>query len=215
LQFVGAGEYLEVLVARINAPLLNKLHITLFYQTSLDTPELTQFISRTPKFKAHDEARVFFSNREVSIRLPQSSDGVLELGMSSCGDLNSQLLGLAQFWNLSFPLLTAVEHLYVVAEGFSPMCWYGDTSTNLWLLFFLPFITVKSLYISREFAPNIAPALKRLGGRVTEVLPALQCLFLEEPQPLPSGPVKEAIRQFVAARELANHPISVSRWKKR
>ena len=41
--------------------------------------------------------------------------------------------------------------------------------------------------------------------RVLGVLPALWTLFLEEP--LPWGPVKEAIRQLVAARELANHPI--------
>ena len=214
LQFVGDCEYLEDLRAWINAPLLNKLHITLFHQMIFETPELTQFIIRTPKFKAHDEARVFFSNQEVSIRLPQTSDGVLELGMS-CASLYLQLLALAQVWNLSFPqaLTSAVEHLYILEERVSPLCWQDDIGSNLWLLFFSPFITVKCLYISREFAPHIAPALKRLGGRVTEVLPALQCLFLEEP--LPSGPVKDAIGQFVATRELANHPIAVSCWQRK
>ena len=143
-----------------------------------ETPELTQFIIRTPKFKAHDEARVFFSNQEVSIRLPQTSDGVLELGMS-CASLYLQLLALAQVWNLSFPqaLTSAVKHLYILEERVSPLCWQDDIGSNLWLLFFSPFITVKCLYISWEFAPYIVPTLKRLGGRVTEVLPTLQCLF--------------------------------------
>jgi hypothetical protein len=45
------------------------------------------------------------------------------------------------------------------------------------------------------------------------VLPALQALFLEEP--LPSGPVLEIIRKFVAARQLAGHPVAVSRWLKK
>ena len=209
LQFAGVCEYLENLVSRINAPLLNKSHITFFHQMIFDTPELTQFISRTTKFKAQDKLHVFFSDQEVSIELPQSSDGMLELGVL-CGGLKLQLLALGQLWGLSFLLTPAVEHLYVVAGRFSPQ---GDISSNLWLLFFLPFITVKGLYISREFAPHIAPALKKLGGRVVEVLPALQYLFLE--QPFPSGPVKEAIRQFVAARELANHPISVFRWERK
>ena len=70
---------------------------------------------------------------------------------------------------------------------------------------------VKDLRISREFMPRIAPTLQELvGGRVTEVLPALQTLFLEEA--LPSG-VQEMIHKFVAARELAGHPIAVSQWK--
>ena len=47
--------------------------------------------------------------------------------------------------------------------------------------------------------PYIAPALQGLAKeRPTEVLPALQDLFLENT--LPSGPVKEAIDQFVAVR---------------
>jgi len=45
---------------------------------------------------------------------------------------------------------------------------------------------------------------------VIEVLPALQSLFLEEF--LPSEPVQEAIGKFVAARQLAGHPIIVSHW---
>ena len=48
LQFFGVSEYLEVLVARIDAPILDKLDITFFQQLIFDTPQLTQFISHTP-----------------------------------------------------------------------------------------------------------------------------------------------------------------------
>jgi hypothetical protein len=76
------------------------------------------------------------------------------------------------------------------------------------------FATVKDLYISREFTPRIAPALKKLiGETVTKVLPALRTLFLEEPSP--SGPVQGAIEQFIAARQLASRPIAVSHWDRK
>ena len=73
-------------------------------------------------------------------------------------------------------------------------------------------MAVKALYVSEEFTPRIAPALQELvGERVTEVLPALKTLFLRDL--FLSGPVQDAFDQFVAARELAGHPVSVSRWR--
>jgi hypothetical protein len=70
-----------------------------------------------------------------------------------------------------------------------------------------PFTAVKDLRLSKEFAPRIAPSLQELvGGRTTEVLPALQSLILEE---RPSGPFKDAIGKFVAARQLSNHPVAL------
>jgi hypothetical protein len=47
-QFIGVSGYLEDLVAWIDAPLLNHLKIILLHQVVFDTPQLTQFISRTP-----------------------------------------------------------------------------------------------------------------------------------------------------------------------
>ena len=45
---------------------------------------------------------------------------------------------------------------------------------------------------------------------MTEVLPTLQNIFLEEPQP--SGRVQEAIGKFVATRQFTSHPVAVARW---
>jgi hypothetical protein len=69
----------------------------------------------------------------------------------------------------------------------------------------------KNLYLSKEFAEVIGPALKWLvGGRTTEALPALQNIFLEKFRR--SRPVEEGIVEFVAARQVTNNPIMVSRW---
>jgi hypothetical protein len=73
---------------------------------------------------------------------------------------------------------------------------------------------VKGLYISQEFAPLIVPAVQELvGERVTEVLPSLQTLFLEETHA--SGPFQETIGNFVSARQHTKHPIVVSRWERK
>jgi hypothetical protein len=212
LQFFGVGEYLEDLVARIDTPLLDKLTIT-FYQLMFDTSPLTQFISRTPKFRAQDEARVEFSNWDVWITLPLRFDGVLELGFP-CGESNLQLSSLAQLCSSSFlhPIIPAVEHLYILEYRFSGLQWQDNIESSQWLELFHPFTAVKALYISREFTPRVAPALQELvEERVTEVLPALQTLFLDGTPP--SGPAQEAIGRFVAARQLAGHPIAVSLWE--
>jgi hypothetical protein len=54
LSFVGGSEYFEDIAARIDAPLLDRLSVT-FHEVISDTPQLTLFIARTPKLKAHDE----------------------------------------------------------------------------------------------------------------------------------------------------------------
>ena len=76
--------------------------------------------------------------------------------------------------------------------------WQDDMEDTQWLELLRPFTSVKDLDLFEASVPFIASALQELSGeRVTEVLPALENLFLEGPQP--SGPVKEAIRKFIAA----------------
>ena len=215
LLFFGVSEYLEDFLARIDAPLLDNLDITFFHQLMFSTPQLTQFIDRTPNFKAHDKAQVFFSSWGVSVTLPQTLDGRLNVGIS-CKQPDWQLSSLAQFCSSSFPhaLIPVVEHLYILEERFPRLLWQDDIASSQWLELFHPFTAVKGLYISREFVPRIVPALQELvEERLTKVLPSLETIFLEEP--LPSGPVQEAIGRFVVSRQLVGHPIVVSPWERK
>ena len=88
------------------------------------------------------------------------------------------------------------------------------SDNTLWLQFLLPFAAVKSLYLSKEFAPGIAAALQELVGNIiiqsVQVLPILQNIFVEKPEP--SRPFQKIIGQFVAARQLSGHPIAISDW---
>ena len=209
LLFKGVGDYLEDLVARIDTPLLDKLTITFFHRLIFDSPQLSQFISRTPKFKAHGTASVDFSKYDVTVTLPQTFDGELELKIS-CRQTDWQLSSVAQVCSSSFPqvLIPNVERIYIQSES----QWQDDIENNQWLELFHPFTAVTDLYLSSGLTPHLAPTLQELvGERVTEVLPALQTLFLEEP--VQSGSVQEAIEQFVAARQLAGRHLAVSRWE--
>ena len=92
---------------------------------------------------------------------------------------------------------------------YSRLVWKNDAIENTqWLELLLPFPAVKNLYLSKDFAPGIAAALQEIVG--TEVLPCLQNIFVDGLEP--SGPFRENIGQFVAARELSGHSITISDW---
>jgi hypothetical protein len=201
---------MEDLVTRIDAPQLNALDIMFFHQLIFDTPQLVQFISRTPKLKAYDEARVIFSDPHATIALTGRDDLELRLGIS-CRQSDRQLSSLAQVCTSSFlqALVPMPEHLYILEDVLLRPLWQDDLENNQWLEFFRPFNTVKNLYLSREFVLRIVPTLQELvGERVTEVLPNLQRIFLEW------GLVPEAMRQFIAARQLSSRPVVISYWKR-
>ena len=214
LRFIGADEYFEDLVAQIYTPLLDELAITFFHQLMFDTPKLAQFISHTPKLTTHNEARVVFSDGDVSVTFPRTYDGTLELGIS-CREPDWQLFSLAQVCSSSFPqaLIPAIERLYILEDGFPRLHWQDDIENSQWLDLLRPFSGVKNLYISREFVPRIVPALQELVEEIViEVLPALESLFLEEP--LLSGHVPKTIGQFVVARQRAHFTIAVYFWER-
>ena len=212
--FKGVNEYLEDLVSRIDAPRLEQLSTTFFNDIFFDTPELGQFISRTPRFRSYDEAHLVFHGHKAQVRLkvkPKPSDlRTVEVNIL-CQVSDWQLSSLVQICTLSLHLLLIMENLYVYEDPDSPPDWKDDIEKTEWLDLLLPFTAVKNLYVSRDLAPRIAPALQELtGGRTTEVLPALRNVLLERFHP--SEPVHEGITQFISARGLSNHPVTISVW---
>jgi len=203
-RFKGVSEYMEDLVSRIDAPLLDRLVIRFFHQLIFDTPQLAQFVARTPNIQPPVEARIEFSDRDVEV------SSLSRRLVINCRQSDWQLSSLAQVCGSSFPI-PAVERLYICEDEDDRPRWQDDIEDSQWLEVLHPFTALRDLHISREFLPHIAPAFQELSGeRVTEVLPALQSLFLEELHP--SGTVHEAIEKFVAARKLAGYPIAVSHW---
>ena len=225
LIFEGVSEYLEDLVAQIDAPQLHGLSITFFHQLFFRTPQLSRFIGRAPRLKGYDEARVAFTHCSARVTLhspsrPNSGEQEIKVGIS-CKHQDLQLLSLVQVCASSFPqtFIPTVKHLYILeSREYQDYEWRYDSKdwekyvrNSQWLQLLHPFVAVKNFYISEKFVPFIAPALQELvGERVTEALPALECLFLGGLHA--SGPVWDAIEPFVAARELSTHPIVASYW---
>ena len=209
-RFQGGGEYLEVLVAGIDAPRLRRLDITFFDDIVFFTPQLFRFTSHTPTFEAFYEARLTLREWTASVEL---SSAYARLNVRvSCGELDWQLSFLEHVCTSSLPPLSTLQHLYMSGRPW-PQDWKDNIDYAQWLELLHSFSAVKNLYLSRELAPCVVPALQDLvGGRATESFPTLENIFLEELQE--SGPVQEGIGKFVAARRVASHPTTVSRWNR-
>ena len=218
--FSGVSEYIEDLVVRVDAPRLNSLRITFFNDIAFDTPQFSQFIGRIPTFKAFDKASVDLGDAIAGIKLSSKSKTSrrepLNLNVRiSCRELDWQVPSLEQICTSSLPSLSTLEDLYIYENAYPEKpVWENNIDSTLWLGLLSHFTTVKNLYLSEEIASHIATALEELvGERKTEVLPSLQNIYLEDSELQPSGLVQpeESVRKFVAARQVTNHPIVVSR----
>jgi hypothetical protein len=215
-EFKGASEYLDDLVARFDAPLLNSISVSFFHQLIYDIPQLARFVKRTTRFQALNETHVDFGHYGIqvaSLPLTRPFDELFGSGISS-RELSWQHHSLSQIFTLFIPSICMVEHLYIYGRRqHVPALFLEDSDNVQWLEVLHPFTAVKNVYISWYFAPRIADALRELAGeRATDVLPALESLFLEDLWP--SGPVEKTIGNFVAARQLLGHPVAVSRWER-
>ena len=213
-RFHGVSEYLEDFISRFDAPLLHVVNIRLFHQLAFDALQLHQFISRTETFSALTMANVDFEDGhtsvEISSQVPAHSRRTLRLSMR-CDASDWQLSFLARAFSSLSPTLSTLETLTVRKVGLQPLRpgWEDDMENDQWLELFDQLTSVKSLYLSKQFVPLVAPALQQLES-VTDVLPGLQNLYLEGHEP--SESVQEGIGQFIAARQCFSYPVTVEPW---
>jgi hypothetical protein len=206
--FEGVSEYLEDLIARINTPQLHFLKLTFFMDLIFDLPRLHNFISRAERV---DQADMEFTSQAVRVIL--GSGRQFDLGIK-CERLDWQLSSMTQIFGQQLPLLSNIEH-FEICEADPRIGWEDDPDMDpsQWLELFQLLIAVQSLCVSERLVHRVAAALKELTGEmIMEVLPALRNLSLEGPHP--SEPAQDAIKLFVAARQLANHPVVIHPWQR-
>lgn len=216
--FQGSSKYLDDFLARIDVPSLDSIIITFFSQPISDIPQLARLMRRTTRFQTLNEGHVTFSKYGVSLESLPPTIPFVEMEMSglritfrehkwghSC--LAQVLITLSSL----FPSIYIVERLYIYGLLYFPPQWDDIIA---WPEILRLLTAVKDLYACRKFAECIVPALQELvGEEVTDVLPTLRNFFVEELESL--GPVQEAIRRFVAARQLSGRPVAISPWKKK
>ena len=214
IEFKGTSDYLEEILARIDAPRLDRLDITFFNDILFDTSQLPQFISRIPALRSPKKGHVTFDYAEIVVEFNSQTSGYHVLRVRIlCSAPDWQLSSIEQVFTPSFPPLSTLEDLYIFddSDRYYPRPWQDDVENTLWLEVLHRFAAVKNLYLCEEIAPSIGAALQELvGARTTEELPTLENIFLEGLQP--SGPAQEGIEKFLTARQLTSRPIAVSRW---
>jgi hypothetical protein len=130
---------------------------------------------------------VFFHTSEVVVSLFSPSVSIRDYELDavilfriSCTEPDWQLSSVTQV-TPSFPPLSTLEHLFIgltTTKG-QRKRFQLDIEDDQWLELFHPFPAVKNLYLYKEISPSVARALRELSGeRVTEVLPALQNIFM-------------------------------------
>jgi len=215
--FGGVYEYLEDLLARIDAPLLYELLIIFFMDLNFDVPQLHRLIGLAEGFKTIDHAGVLISNCSIRLSLYHKTGAVNHRGLLdlkiNCRELGGQLSSLAQICT-SFPLISALEELKIRGSDCLPSShWRDDLQNAQWLELLGPFTALKNLYLTDGIAQCVCGALRNLSGqRATEVLPALRNLFVREFSSL--QPIQEAMIPFVAARQLSGHPVTIDHWRR-
>jgi hypothetical protein len=211
LTFRGGSEYLDQFVAHIDAPRLDYLDITFIAsQIVFGTQQFIQFISRTPTLKALEKARVTFEDGAARVNLSSQVYGYGELNVKiSCVKLDQQLSSLEHVCNSSLPSFFhpgGPLHLRVriLANRSArhrreqPM---ARTVASIYRC-------EESLFIRGSCVTHCAcPERARFWGRMTGVLPALRNIYLEG-----SELIQEGIGQFVASRQVTNHPIAITCW---
>jgi len=212
LYFKSDVEYLEDILSQIETPMLNGSYFHFFNQLVFDTPLLGHFIRRTETFMTIRTARVEFNSSAVRVtfsRQEMANNDVTTLYSGVlCNPLDWQLSALPQVLNSFLPSLSTLESLEIEVSHDD---WQGEIEVIQWREFFHPFTSVKIMTLQDEASVRlVVPALRELSGeRATEVLPALQNLSLPTSGWSPSGPLKEAIEEFIATRQLYSHPVTL------
>jgi hypothetical protein len=215
--FSGVSEYLEGLVAQINAPILNTVDITLVDQLVFHTQQLGQFISHAPTFMSYTKAKMDFTSPYITINCSSiESDGLslqsLELKIPSIGsEGHLQVSSMAQICSqLSF-LISRIERLYIEKPSWPLTNYQLNIDSTQWLELFHSFTAVQAMYLPHSFLSPIVSALHRLSEEsVMDILPALVDLYLEGYQA--TAPELQDIELFIAARQRSGHPVAVHHW---
>jgi hypothetical protein len=216
-QFQGTSEYLEILVARIDAPLLQHIDIMFFHQLIFDIRQLPHFSVHALMLTSYNRASVIFGGRLVAINLypPEKKNPPQKLRLGiSCRRADWQVSSMAQICSQISFLLSSVKQLDIDDDTFNwESTWQVDMDSTEWLELFDPFTAVRTLRISGKLLSLIVSALQGLSGEsATQVLPALDSLCLEES--LLSESEQQAVEQFITARQCSDHPVSVHHWAK-
>ena len=200
-RFKGVSVYLDSLIALIEAPLLERLWITLFNQIAFPHPRLFHLINITEGFKL-PTAKVSFHHDYVSVitahNYSRRTDGPFRLRVE-CKQFDWQIDCAAQICGALIPALSNVVRLVLESyDGIISELENGDIDSTMWHEILRSFMGVVELHIDDELLEEISRALDEVSGSDPGFLPDLQAIFAAE----------NLFTSFIDAREVIGHSVS-------
>jgi hypothetical protein len=207
LNYGGTSEYLDSLVARIDAPRLGDVDITFLSEPVMDASELGRFFERIETQTSLSQADVRTSADAISISLPNSSASTLLRLQISCEQLDWQLSSMAQVCSQLSPFLFRVKNLGIYTTRTS--VGQDDVDGEQWLELVHSFRGARDFCVGDGLTTYILRALGLAERWHTTVLSALCYLRVENPMAM-NEPSWDALRSFITERALSGHPVHVN-----
>ena len=206
--FRGVSAYLEALLTRITAPVLNTLALHLFNQLTFTAPYLLRFLQLTENIIFHAVGLTF--DRDCIQLLAHSNLKPLEhpFGLRvTCRNLDWQVASAAQILGTLSPVLSGVEKLTLkhVKHDLSS-AWHDDVDSTQWRELLIPFSNVKSLHVESDLVKTLSRSLRCEDGELhprLEVLPNLEEL-------VSGSDVGDVFTPFINERRAAGYSVRLA-----
>lgn len=203
--FLGRIEYLEGLVSRMEAPLLDDLKVTILNTSNFDLPGLHKFTDMVAAHESHHRADILASELAISISLTRPGDPTCLVFQFYSKPLREKLFFMARICVQFSAILCNVEELLISMRH---SVQEDRVDNGQWLEPLNSFTGVKWLSVVGNFSTDIVCALLPSNMRPEIVLPALYKLYIPQPTPY-HAPLTGAVESLIASRRLSGRPIVV------
>ncbi|KAH8984721.1 hypothetical protein EDB92DRAFT_2116998 [Lactarius akahatsu] len=207
LKYRGTSKYLDSLVARIDAPVLEDIDITLFSQPTMDASQLGRFVERIGIQVPLSQAEVQMSGHAISISFTSSGSSTPLRLQISCKQLDWQLSSMTQVCDQFSPFLSGVKNLRINSTQLSSG--QNDVNGEQWLELIRAFGGATDLRVASELTTAILCALGLVEGGHATVLPSLRHLHIENPTAM-NEPSCDGLLAFITSRFRSGHPVQVN-----
>ena len=210
--FRGAIAYLEALLSRITAPVLERLQVYFFNQLTISIPNTHQFLSSTsnPRFTS---AKLGFGKNSVVLSIyPGEETRMYALYMEVFGSQyhDWQVSSAAQITSALRPVFSTVVNLNLQSDfrrRISSPEWHNEADRTHWREVLRSFNNVKTLHMQYGLLWELSRSLQPQDGESPlELLPELKDIHYDE-MDSPIDPFKA----FIDARQDAGQHIVLVR----
>jgi F-box-like len=210
--FTGVSEYLKVLTARIDAPLLMLFSVTFFHQPVFDIPQIIRFVGHQDAFRPSSltlDFHVLYVSIHSSAQMSYPARRFFWTQDLLCKGLHWQVLFISQICSQILSFRSSVEALEIGGTSHSHSSPEDEIDPTLWIQLFHPFTSVQSLEISEPLIAAVLPPL--IGQPTADVLPSLHTLSILGDTDMSDDTAQKIVQSFVATRQQSGRPVTVSR----